>query len=147
MQRMATLGRRIAGARHEAGLLQEELADKVGVSKSAVQQWERGRAHPRINHLAEIARITNKPIIHFIEAQVRETRPAEISAITAQRPAPYPGVEALLADEPTCTSLGVTPDEARLLRDGWSLPLGPKTLPEAVKLLQTLRDMSSRRGA
>jgi transcriptional regulator with XRE-family HTH domain len=127
-------------------LLQEELAERIGVSRSAVQKWERGQATPRVQHLSAISELTGRPLTYFAEAAQPQTA-ADIAAATAQHPDTYPGVEALLADEATCASLGVTPDEARLLREGWALLIGPHTLSEAVELLQTLRHMTSRRGA
>ncbi len=51
----ANLGRRIADARHECGLTQKDLADKVGVTAQAVSKWERGSACPDISILDEIA--------------------------------------------------------------------------------------------
>lgn len=39
---MSTIGGRIQYARIAAGLTQEQLASKVGVSKGAVSQWESG---------------------------------------------------------------------------------------------------------
>lgn len=49
------LGRRIADARHDLGLTQRELADKVGVTAQAVSKWERGSSCPDIAILDEIA--------------------------------------------------------------------------------------------
>lgn len=40
---MATVGGRIAAARKASGLTMEQLAARIGVSKSAISQWERGR--------------------------------------------------------------------------------------------------------
>ena len=39
---MATVGGRIAAARATKGLTQEKLAERIGVTKSAISQWERG---------------------------------------------------------------------------------------------------------
>lgn len=41
-----SLGRRIAEARWEGGLTQEEVAAHLGVTKAAVSKWERGRSLP-----------------------------------------------------------------------------------------------------
>lgn len=40
---MSTVGGRIAAARLSKGLTLEKLADKLGVTKSAISQWESGR--------------------------------------------------------------------------------------------------------
>lgn len=50
------IGRRIRSARQERGLTQDGLAAAIGVSRSAVAQWETGRAGQLSSHLAGIAR-------------------------------------------------------------------------------------------
>lgn len=49
------IGQRIANIRREAGLTQQDLAETVGVSRSAVAQWETGRAGQLIPNLTAIA--------------------------------------------------------------------------------------------
>ena len=49
------IGRRIRAARRDRGLTQDALAAAVGVSRSAVAQWETGRAGQFTAHLAGIA--------------------------------------------------------------------------------------------
>ena len=39
------LNERIAAARKQAGLSQEQLGDKLGVSRQAVSKWENGVSH------------------------------------------------------------------------------------------------------
>lgn len=41
-----TLGQRLAALRRPTGLTQEEVAVRLGVSQSAVSQWETGVAAP-----------------------------------------------------------------------------------------------------
>lgn len=48
-------GNRIAGLRRDRGWSQAQLAAIVGVSRSAVAQWETGRAGQVTGHLAKIA--------------------------------------------------------------------------------------------
>jgi transcriptional regulator with XRE-family HTH domain len=40
------IGRRIANARKAKGLTGEKLADVIGITKSAVSQWETGQTFP-----------------------------------------------------------------------------------------------------
>lgn len=47
---------RIETARRTAGLTQEELAEKVGVTVSAIANYERGRRCPRGDILKRLAR-------------------------------------------------------------------------------------------
>ncbi len=49
------IGARIRAARRERGLTQDGLAAAVGVSRSAVAQWETGRAGQLTQHLAALA--------------------------------------------------------------------------------------------
>ncbi len=50
-----TVGGRIAALRRAAGLSQADLAERTGVSRSAVAQWETDRAGQMRGNLARIA--------------------------------------------------------------------------------------------
>ena len=51
------LANRLAELRKQKGLSQEELADKLQVSRQAVSKWERGEASPDTDNLIELAKI------------------------------------------------------------------------------------------
>ena len=51
------IGLRIQAARRERGWTQDELAEAVGVSRSAVAQWETGRAGQLTGNLSRIAAV------------------------------------------------------------------------------------------
>jgi transcriptional regulator with XRE-family HTH domain len=53
----AHIGTRVRAARRERGLTQDDLADQVGVSRSAVAQWETGRAGQVTGNLSRIAAV------------------------------------------------------------------------------------------
>jgi transcriptional regulator with XRE-family HTH domain len=55
MTDVETIGARISVARRDRGMTQDELAEEVGVSRSAVAQWETGRAGQVTANLARIA--------------------------------------------------------------------------------------------
>ena len=55
MQPQVEIGQRIRTTRRDRGLTQDALAAAVGVSRSAVAQWETGRAGQLTTHLAAIA--------------------------------------------------------------------------------------------
>ncbi|MCJ7804272.1 helix-turn-helix domain-containing protein [Patescibacteria group bacterium] len=51
------LGKRIQKARKESGMTQEELADKVGISRAYMGYIEQGRNAPSLEVLNKIARV------------------------------------------------------------------------------------------
>jgi transcriptional regulator with XRE-family HTH domain len=61
------VGRRIAEARRAAGLTQAALAGAVGVSRSAVAQWETGRAGQVRANLARLAAALSVPAAWLLE--------------------------------------------------------------------------------
>ena len=58
---MPTVSDHIRRIRHEAGLSQYQLADAVGVTRSQVQQWERGARTPSVRRLLQIADVLSVP--------------------------------------------------------------------------------------
>ena len=71
------LGRRIAAARTAAGLTQQELAEKLFVSRDLVAKWEQGRRRPDHGMIVSIEKALNaKPdsIISREECSFRELR-------------------------------------------------------------------------
>ena len=56
------LGQYIAKRRKRMGLTQEELAEKVGVSKSAIAKWETNRGLPDRDNLKRLSVVVNVPI-------------------------------------------------------------------------------------
>ena len=52
-----TLGERIASLRKKAGLTQEELAEKLGISPQAVSKWENGTSDPSTSNLFALAKL------------------------------------------------------------------------------------------
>jgi transcriptional regulator with XRE-family HTH domain len=53
---------RIYTARRDANLTQDQLAEAVGKTRSAVTQWESGDVRPRHTTLVAIAKATGKPL-------------------------------------------------------------------------------------
>jgi len=56
------LGRKIQKRRKEMELTQEELADKVGISRAYMGYIEQGRNAPSLEVLEKIARVLRTPI-------------------------------------------------------------------------------------
>lgn len=68
----ALIGARIKMARKVAGLTQAELAERVGVSRSAVAQWETGRTGQVGTNLTRIAEILGVRAGDLLEGAVDE---------------------------------------------------------------------------
>lgn len=65
MEEKECLGQYIAKRRKYMGLTQEELAEKVGVSKSAIAKWETDRGLPDRDNLKMLAVVINTPVDEF----------------------------------------------------------------------------------
>ena len=52
-----TIGQKIYESRKKAGMTQEELADRLGVSRQAVSKWESDIAYPETDKLVELCRL------------------------------------------------------------------------------------------
>lgn len=63
---MAT-GEKIKAARTKAGLSQEQLAQKLGVSRSAVAKWETGKGIPDIENLKALAQLLNVSVDYLLD--------------------------------------------------------------------------------
>jgi DNA-binding XRE family transcriptional regulator len=62
---LAEVGSRISSARAAAGLTQEELAGRLGVSRRSVQGYEAGRVAP-YRHLDRLATVLGRPRAWFL---------------------------------------------------------------------------------
>lgn len=60
------IGARIRAARERQGLTQAALAERVGVTRSAVAQWETGRAGQVGGNLAQIASVLGVGVEHLL---------------------------------------------------------------------------------
>lgn len=69
-------GSRLARLRKERGYSQEELAEKLGVSRQAVSKWERGEASPDTDNLIALAALYEITLDALIQgdSQTKETR-------------------------------------------------------------------------
>lgn len=57
-----TTGEKIAALRRQAGLSQEALADKIGLSRQAVSKWEADLSVPSMDNLVELAKLFGVPV-------------------------------------------------------------------------------------
>ena len=77
------IGDRIALARKEIGLTQEELADLVGVSTRSLQGYESGDVVP-YRHMGKIAEITQKEVTWLLHGASETVEPAQLDRIESQ---------------------------------------------------------------
>lgn len=68
-----TLGEKIREARRKCGLSQEQLAEKMSVSRSAIAKWETDKGLPDVGNLKVLARLLNVSVDHLLD----ETEAAE----------------------------------------------------------------------
>lgn len=83
MERYQEIGRRIRQARETAGLTQEELGRRLGISGVAVGHYERAARAVGIAELERIAEILRRPIAWFLHtprpwAELVETAYAQV---------------------------------------------------------------------
>ncbi len=70
------LGRNILCLRRERGITQDELAEYLGVSKSAVSKWETGNSYPDILLLPQLASLFNISVDQLIGYEPQLTKEA-----------------------------------------------------------------------
>ena len=68
-----TLGEKLASARKRAGLTQERLADRIGVSFQAVSGWERNESLPDTAHLSTLAKALHLSLDQLFDDSVDRT--------------------------------------------------------------------------
>lgn len=61
------IGRKIQKAREEAGLNQEELAARIGLSQATLSNYELGKRRLYLAQLEAISRELGKPLQYFLE--------------------------------------------------------------------------------
>lgn len=66
---VATFGDRLAGARAAASLTQEQLAQRLGVRLTTLQNWEDDLAEPRGNRLQMLAGMLNVSLRWLLTAE------------------------------------------------------------------------------
>lgn len=62
-----TLGEKLKDARKQASLSQEQLAEKLGVSRSAVAKWETDNGMPDVGNLKVIAQLLDVSIDYLLD--------------------------------------------------------------------------------
>lgn len=63
-----TLGEKLKSARKSAGLTQEQLAEKLLVSRQAITKWEADKGIPDIENLKQISKLLNVSIDYILDS-------------------------------------------------------------------------------
>ena len=75
--------------RRAAGLSQEELAERLNVSRQAVSKWENGAAQPELSKLVELSRLYGVSVDELLSLEEAEKDDAKAaSSVDASTPAP-----------------------------------------------------------
>ncbi|WP_442891510.1 helix-turn-helix transcriptional regulator [Dendrosporobacter sp. 1207_IL3150] len=64
------LGEKLRYARQQLGYTQEELAEKLGFSRSLINHYELGRKYPRLKKLQLLANILGRPQDFFLDDRI-----------------------------------------------------------------------------
>ena len=70
-----TLGGKIREARKRCGLSQEQLAEKLCVSRSAIAKWETDKGLPDVGNLKILSRLLNVSVDHLLDDEGTEEYP------------------------------------------------------------------------
>lgn len=62
-----TFGEKIKEARKEAGLSQQQFAEKMSVSRSAIAKWETDKGMPDVNNLKTMAQLLNVSVDYLLD--------------------------------------------------------------------------------
>lgn len=68
-------GTNLAAARRAKGLSQEELADKLNVSRQTIYKWETGVTYPDVDKLCEMARVLDVSTAYLLGEQGAQMQP------------------------------------------------------------------------
>ena len=84
-----TLCEKLYELRRAAGLSQEELAERLNVSRQAVSKWENGAAQPELSKLVELSRLYGVSVDELLSLEEAEKGDAKAaSSVEASSPAP-----------------------------------------------------------
>ena len=86
-----TLAEKIQALRKQSGMSQEQLAEKITVSRQAVSKWELGESFPDIDNVVQLSKIFSVSTDYLLEddASASAIR-AESSAAAASNENAYP---------------------------------------------------------
>ena len=73
------IGNKILELRKKNNITQEELADKVGVSRQTISKWELGETAPDIKQAKELSKIFNVSLDELVDNDLKEVITEKVS--------------------------------------------------------------------
>lgn len=70
-----TLSEKLQTLRKRAGFSQEQLAERLNVTRQAVSKWETGEGKPDIDNLLPLARLLDTTVDYLLDEDADEPRP------------------------------------------------------------------------
>lgn len=80
------IANRLVNLRKEKGFSQEQLAEKIGVSRQAVSKWERSEASPDTDNLIMLARLYEVSLDELLRTEDEIPQPEETEQPEEQPP-------------------------------------------------------------
>lgn len=105
------IANRLVNLRKEKGFSQEQLAEKIGVSRQAVSKWERSEASPDTDNLIMLARLYEVSLDELLRTEDEIPQPEETEHFEEQPPQAEPEENADLPESPTEEQPQETPAE------------------------------------
>lgn len=75
-----TFSEKLSGLRRKHGLSQEQLADRLGVTRQSVSKWESGQASPEIGKLVAISELFGVSVDYLVKDGLTEPEPPQTPA-------------------------------------------------------------------
>lgn len=66
-----TLGEKLAKARKEKNITQEQLADNLGVSRQAISKWESGVTYPETDKLIRMSELFDCSLDYLLKENIK----------------------------------------------------------------------------
>ncbi len=80
-----TTGQKLAKLRREHGLTQEELAERLGVTRQAVGRWETDATYPEINNLVRIGELYGCSMDYLLKSDPNEKEKSSVQTTDPQQ--------------------------------------------------------------
>lgn len=109
------IAERLAARRKEAGLSQEGLAEKLGVSRQAVSKWERSESSPDTDNLIALAKLYGVSLddLLYVDGSIEDDVAFEMTDRAAERTADAPrGADAATASASGTSEVPPAPGSA-----------------------------------